>query len=160
MSINLVREQLRKVCENLNSQGVQYMLIGGVAVGFYGFPRSTADIDFWYNPTLENFHRIIKALDLMSVDTSELHRIIFDPQKTYLRIPQLGFRTEFLPMIPGIKSFPESFKTATKTKLDGIEVFILGYHDLIKNKEIVNRPIDINDVEELKKRNQSKTKDK
>jgi hypothetical protein len=97
--MNDVRESLRKICEALNEHQVEYMLIGGVAVGFHGFPRSTADIDFWYNPTVSNFTKLILGLKSMGLDDKRLNTIVFDPDKTYLRIPQLGFRTEFLPKI-------------------------------------------------------------
>lgn len=128
-------------------------MIGGVAVGFHGFPRSTADIDFWYNPTLNNFHKIIAAFDNLGIDTTNLKMLVFDPQKTFLRISQLGFRTEFLPHIAGLKSFSDCKLSASKTTLDGVDVLILGFDDLVKNKEAVNRKIDQLDVEELKKRN-------
>lgn len=77
---------------------------------------------------------------------------MFDPEKTFLRIPQLGFRTEFLPTIAGLKSYRECEKSAASTKLDGVKVKILGYEDLIKNKLATNRQIDLNDVDELRKR--------
>jgi predicted nucleotidyltransferase len=150
---NEIRETLRRVCAILNEHEVDYVLIGGVAVGFYGFPRSTADVDFWYKPTTENFLKILNALRDFGIDVSSLRDLVFDPDKTFLRIPQLGFRTEFLPKIPGIKSFTESFKNASKTEIDGVHVFILSYEDLLKNKEASNRPIDKIDVEELKRRN-------
>jgi hypothetical protein len=149
---NEIRESLRKICALLNKHEVDYMLIGGVAVGFHGFHRSTADIDFWYNPQVKNFQKIINALNEYGIDTADLNALIFDPQKTFLRVPQLGFRTEFLPQIPGVKSFRESKRSAVKTQLDGVEVFVLGYDDLIKNKETVKRAIDLTDVEELRKR--------
>jgi hypothetical protein len=57
-----------------------------------------------------------------------------------------------LPHIPGISSFSNSIKRASKTSLDGIDVFILGYDDLIKNKTTVGRDIDFQDIQELKKR--------
>lgn len=122
-------------------------------MGFHGFPRSTADIDFRYNPTNENFNNIIKALTEFGVDTSSLKEIVFDPEKTFLRIPQLGFRTEFLPHIPGIHSFSTARKNALKTRIDTVDVLIIGYDDLIKNKETVNRKIAQLDIEELKRRN-------
>lgn len=148
-----IREALKKICELLNKHDVEYILIGGVAVGFHGFPRSTADIDFWYNPTDENFVRILRALTDYGVDTSSLKDLVFNRDKTFLRIPQLGFRTEFLPQIPGLKSFSQAKRNALQTEIDGTSVFILGYDDLIKNKETLNRKIDQLDVEELKKRN-------
>lgn len=46
-----------------------------------------------------------------------------------------------------------ALKNASQTTLDGVNVFILGYEDLIKNKAKLARKIDLNDIEELKKRN-------
>lgn len=149
---NQIRESLRRTCELLNKHKVEYILIGGVAVGFHGFPRSTADIDFWYNPTITNFERIISALDEYGVNTEGLRKLVFDPEKTYLRVPQLGFRTEFLPNIPGVPSFANAFKLSSKTNLDGVEVSILGYDDLLINKKTTGRDNDLNDIKELKKR--------
>jgi predicted nucleotidyltransferase len=149
---NIIRESLKKTCKLLNDHGVDYLLIGGVAVGFHGYPRGTADIDFWYNPTHENFYNLLTALKSHGIDISSLENIVFDKQRTFLRIPQFGFKTEFLPTIPGVKSFPECKKNAIKTDIDGIEVHILGYDDLIKNKETLKRPSDLLDVEELRKR--------
>jgi hypothetical protein len=31
----------------LNDQQVEYLLVGGYAVAYYGYPRATGDIDFW-----------------------------------------------------------------------------------------------------------------
>lgn len=150
--INQIRETLIKVCKSLNTHKVNYLIIGGVAVSVQGFPRYTADIDFWYDPKLSNFHNILEALENIGVDISSLREIVFDPEKTFLRIPNLGIRIEFLPTIPGLDSFQEAKKNATKVAFDGIEILVLGYDDLIKNKEALCRPNDIRDVEELKKR--------
>lgn len=78
-----IREALKKICELLNKHDVEYILIGGVAVGFHGFPRSTADIDFWYKPTDDNFVRILKALTDFGVDTSSLNDLVFDRDKPF-----------------------------------------------------------------------------
>jgi hypothetical protein len=34
---------LREFLKLLNSRRVEYLLIGGYAVGYYGYPRATAD---------------------------------------------------------------------------------------------------------------------
>lgn len=31
----------------LNAHRVEYLLVGGYAVGYYGYPRATADLDLW-----------------------------------------------------------------------------------------------------------------
>jgi hypothetical protein len=77
---------------------------------------------------------------------------VFDPQETFIRIPSLSIRVEFLPQIPGVSSFRDAKKSATITTIAGVEVFVLSIDDLIKNKSSVNRPTDRIDVEELKKK--------
>ncbi|HKZ36025.1 MAG TPA: hypothetical protein VJ184_00140 [Chryseolinea sp.] len=56
-------------------------LIGGVAVIYHGYTRSTADLDFWYNPTVTNFHKIINALKEYGIDVADLEKVVFDPKK-------------------------------------------------------------------------------
>lgn len=75
-----LKPYLLRVCIILNSQQVEYMIVGGAAVSHYGFNRPSGigqykselavDIDFWYNLTVENFEKILNALDALSVDTS------------------------------------------------------------------------------------------
>ena len=38
---------LREFLKLLNVVRVEYLLIGGYAVGYYGYPRATADMDIW-----------------------------------------------------------------------------------------------------------------
>lgn len=62
---NEIRETLQKVCSALNKHSVEFMVVGGVAVGYYGYIRLSAtkghnqeikaDLDFWYKPTNENY---------------------------------------------------------------------------------------------------------
>ena len=42
-----LQKDLREFIELLNSNGVEYLVVGGHAVGFHGYPRYTGDIDFW-----------------------------------------------------------------------------------------------------------------
>ncbi len=56
---------LKKVCEQLNKAGSKYVLIGGLAVNYYGYPRSTQDIDFLVEDTNENIEKIRLALSFL-----------------------------------------------------------------------------------------------
>jgi hypothetical protein len=105
---------------------------------------------------LSNFHKIIRALDEIGVDTSGIKDIVFDPQKTFMRIPSLAVRVEFLPQIPGVSSFSDAKKSSTRTNIDGLDVHVLSLDDLIKNKSAVRRPSDLLDIEELQKRKNTK----
>lgn len=161
---NEIRNSLQIVCFALNKHKVEYLIIGGVAVGFYGYQRISGaympgrpeivhDIDFWYNPSVSNYLNIVKALGELEIDTKELENLVFDPLKTFLRIPFDTFKVEFLPAITGLTSFSQCRKDATLITLDGNQLGIISYSDLLKNKEAVARAVDKQDIEELKKRN-------
>jgi predicted nucleotidyltransferase len=145
---NEIRDSLKRTCLALNNQKVEYLLIGGVAVGYYGFQRISGayypgrpeikqDIDFWYRPTVENYLRLVKALDA---------------KKTFLRIPFDTFKVEFLPIIAGLDSFNECYNTSIQIELDSNTINIISYNDLLKNKAALARDVDRIDIQELKKK--------
>ena len=153
-----MKDALVEICALLNKHEVDYLLIGGVAVIYHGYTRSTADLDFWYDPTITNFHRIVNAVKEYGIDVSDLEKIVFDPKKTFLRFPASGFQAEFLPAIPGDLSFTTAITNAETLKINDTDVFIIAYEDLIKNKSATNRLKDQADVEELTKRRSGKRK--
>ena len=117
-----------------------------------------AILDFWYKPTLNNFHKIIKAFKEYGFDVSELEEAFFDPKKTFLRFPTPGFRTALLPSLAGDISFNEAKEKAEKIELDGVSVPIIGYDDLVRSKTFSNRLKDQADIEELAKRKRGRRK--
>ena len=52
----------REFLECLNAAGVEYLLIGGHAVAFHGYPRVTSDMDVWINGTPENAEKVLAAV--------------------------------------------------------------------------------------------------
>lgn len=114
----MMKETLVSICSLLNKHEVDYLVIGGVAVIFHGYTRATADLDFWYKPTLKNYHKIIKAFKEYGFDVSELEEAVFDPKKTFLRFPTRGFKTELLPSLAGDLSFSEAKEKAENIELD------------------------------------------
>jgi len=144
--------ELPEVCRLLNRHNVDYLLVGGMAVSFHGYARATADIDFWFAPTTENYFKLLKALNDFEVDTSELNEHVFDPKNTFIRIKSGGVKIEFLSDIPGTFNYREAEKASVKTDIDGVVVKVISLEHLIENKTALNRPVDRLDVEELKKR--------
>jgi hypothetical protein len=47
----------------LVERGVEFILIGGHAVGAHGFERATRDVDIVPSPARENLERLLGALD-------------------------------------------------------------------------------------------------
>jgi hypothetical protein len=152
---------LVKVCAILNSHEVDYIVVGGAAVSHYGYNRPSGigqysvepkpDLDFWYNPSIDNFEKIIVALDDLAVDTADLKSLVFDKKHTFLKIPRSNFHMDFLPIMEGLDSFRECRGRATKVIVDDVPILIVSYDDLITNKRAVNRKIDQSDITELGK---------
>lgn len=55
-------EDLKVLIEALNTQGVDYLLIGGYALFAHGYHRATTDIDVLVPATLESGHKVREAL--------------------------------------------------------------------------------------------------
>jgi len=46
----------------LNSERIEYLLVGGHAVGYYGYPRSTGDMDIWIASNATNAEALVRVL--------------------------------------------------------------------------------------------------
>ena len=60
--MTLLPPDFREFLRLLNSHDVRYLLVGGYAVGYYGYPRATADMDVWVDTGAENVVRLTAAL--------------------------------------------------------------------------------------------------
>jgi len=49
MAIPSLADDFKEFLKSLNSNSVEYLLIGGYAVGAYGHIRATKDLDIWVN---------------------------------------------------------------------------------------------------------------
>jgi hypothetical protein len=47
MNDNALIESLGELCLFLENNGIEYTLVGGLAVGIWGAPRATVDIVSW-----------------------------------------------------------------------------------------------------------------
>ena len=55
--------EFRKFLSSLNRHAVDYLVIGGYAVIFHGYVRTTADIDIWVAVNPENAARVEAEVD-------------------------------------------------------------------------------------------------
>src|ERR1039457_230743 len=58
----MLPKDLREFIELLNSNGVEYAIVGGFALAFHGRPRYTGDIDFLIRRTPENAEKVARVL--------------------------------------------------------------------------------------------------
>lgn len=55
-------KDLQEFVECLNSSKVEYLVVGALAVAWYGFPRYSGDLDFLIRPSRDNAERVLAAL--------------------------------------------------------------------------------------------------
>ena len=159
---NSFLQRILEVCKILNDFSIQYIIIGGTAVGFHGYYRDTTnneglplgkhDFDFWFDPSYENYYNIIKAMKALGKDVSRLEKEIApNPKKSFLKFDFEEFKIDFLPQVKGLNSFSESFSRRRQSIIADISINIISFEDLIITKEINPRQKDLDDILELKR---------
>lgn len=140
----------REFVECLNSNKVDFLIVGALAVSWHGFPRYSADIDFLLRPSAENAQRVVAALKQFGFGSLGLTVADLVQED---RVIQLGVepnRIDLMTSISGV-SFEEAWRSRVQGTLDGMEVNFIGRDALIRNKIASARGKDLIDVEELRK---------
>ena len=132
----------------LTSHGVRYLLIGGYAVGYHGFPRATGDMDIWIALHPQNAERVVDALRDFGFDMLQLAPALFLQEHSMVRMGNVPLRIEILTSISGV-SFEECYADRIVDTLDGVEVSIISLTHLKTNKRASGRHKDLMDLEEL-----------
>ena len=145
-------EEVEDFFKLLNRNGVQYLIIGGVAVNIHGYTRATGDLDIWYNPTSQNFSKLLKTIQVYGFDTAEIEEVAFDPKKGFIRIPFDSFYIELLSIIDGKMPFEEAYEQAFDFHIKSTAVKVIGYDALIQNKLMSRRAKDLEDITQLERR--------
>ncbi len=143
-----VEKDFEELLELLNKHKVIYCIVGAFAVGFYGYPRYTKDMDILIEPSLKNGQKIIKALTEFGFGNLNLKAEDFSKKRT---IVQLGYEPLRLDLVTSIKGcdFSQVWKNRTRGEYGKQKVFFIGLKELIKNKKMVNRQQDRIDLESL-----------
>ncbi len=155
-------EKIKHLSQSLNKHGVEYLLVGGVAISFYGSPRPSSnlpkdidyDIDIWYLATNENFNKLTKSIAEISPELKiELEKIVFDPKKTFIKFNLDEFHFDFLPNLVAFyhKDFKRCYNKKEVGEIDGIRINIISKEDLLLDKQKLGRDQDLADIENLKK---------
>lgn len=151
--MDLLNESLLAFWSALNKYRVRFLMVGGFAVRFNGFNRSTEDIDLWLEDTSENRKNFRKAYaDAGYGDYPSLETLQFVPGWTQFYVGD-GIVLDIMTSMKGLegKSFDECLSHARVADLNGVLVPFLHINDLLANKKAVGRPKDQLDVIELEK---------
>ena len=132
----------------LNLHQVEYLLIGGYAVAYHGYPRATNDMDVWVAIHPDNARRLVSVLQLFGFSVPELSDDLFLQKDKIIRMGVPPMRIEILTSISGV-SFEECYTNRIVDEIDGILVNLIALKQLRQNKRASGRYKDLNDLEHL-----------
>lgn len=134
--------------QSLSAHGARYLLIGGHAVIYHGYVRSTADMDVWVGPGEENARKVAAALREFGLDIPDVTPELFADPDTVVQFGLPPFRIDLLTDLAGL-TFEECYAARVVDMLDGVEVSILSLPHLKANKRAAGRHKDLADLDNL-----------
>ena len=146
-----VERDFEELLELFNKHQVKYCIVGAFAVGFYGYPRYTTDMDILVEPSLRNGRKITKALREFGFGSLDLNPQDFSREGAIIQLGYEPVRVDIINSIQGT-----SFKQIWANKTTGLygkqKVFFIGLQELIKSKKMAKRKQDLADLELLLER--------
>lgn len=128
---------------------VEYLIVGGYAVGIHGHPRYTGDLDIWLNATTENASKVLASVNEFGFTSFNLSIEDLIKEGNVIQLGYPPLRIDLLNQIDGV-TFDECYKNRKEVEIEGILVNFIGYKELLQNKKASGRNRDKDDLENLK----------
>ena len=132
----------------LNSNEIEYLVIGGYAVGYHGYQRATGNMDIWIASNEKNALKMVEALKKFGFDLPEVKKELFLIKEKVIRMGVPPMRLEILTSIDGVR-FETCFKNRVIAELGDFKVNFISKDDLLINKRSSGRPQDLVDFDKL-----------
>ena len=143
-----LQNDLREFIALLNLHDVRYVLVGGYAVAYHGFPRYTGDIDFFIDITNDNTARIVTALYDFGFAFGTLDAQVFTVENQIIQLGVPPNRNDLLTSISDV-TFDEAWADCIRTEIDGQIVPVISLELLRRNTQASARPKDLLDLDNL-----------
>jgi hypothetical protein len=158
---NDLNDYILRVCEVLNKHAIEYMIVGGFAVALHGYfrksigpdgkPVDKPDMDIRYNPTYNNYFKLLYALEELGQDIDKFkNEQAPNPKKSFFKYDLDHFTLDFLPTLKAKLPFQPSFNKRQLVSLKNVDIPFISYEDLISDKKANARLKDLEDIEHLK----------
>ena len=139
----------RAFIESLNSSGVEYLIVGAVALAYHGFPRYAGALDVFVRNTPENAQRLEAALARFGFGSVGLKAADFVNSYQVIQLGVAPNRVDLLTSLTGV-TFEDAWAGRVEGDLGGIRANFIGRQTLIENKQATGRPQDHADLDALR----------
>ena len=141
-------EDWRAFIELLNSHGVEYLVVGAVAMAHHGHPRYTGDLDVLVRNSADNARRLEAALEEFGFAGMGLKASDFVNSYRVIQLGAAPNRIDLLTSLTGV-TFDEAWAGRVEAMLGNTRVNIIGRETLILNKKHTGRAQDKADLEAM-----------
>jgi hypothetical protein len=143
-----LNDDFKEFFEFLNSEKVEYLLVGGYALAYHGHARFTQDIDVWVNASVENAPRLVRALRKFGFSEATLAKESFDQPNQVFRFGRPPVQIDIITTVAG-PSFFDCYSERETTLADGVSVNVISLRRLRENKQAAGRSKDLGDLDSL-----------
>jgi predicted nucleotidyltransferase len=146
----LLTPDMKDLIALLEREKVRYVMVGGLAVNYYGYMRTTQDVDILIFPSAENADKMAVVLEDFGFGQAGISKKLFEQEKAAIHLGTEPNRIDLLTSLKGISN-EEIFRHAKRITYSGVSMRIISYKDLLACKKSSDRLKDRADVEELEK---------
>ena len=139
--------QFKEFLKLLRAEAVEYLLVGGWAVIYHGYPRPTKDLDIWIAVNNDNAERVRRVFRKYGFDKAPPAQMLLEEQRI-LRIGTQPNVIEIMTSASGVR-FAECYRDRIEVEMDGEAVNLINLRNLRINKLASGRLKDLADLEEL-----------
>jgi hypothetical protein len=152
----MLPEDLKQLLSVFNAHGVEYLIVGGYAVGAYAEPRATKDLDLFIRSDIKNSEAVFRALAAYGAPVAGLTPKDFrDDPNSVFQIGQPPARVDILQAIDGV-TFDEAWEHRNEGHIEGVPAHVISPQHLIQNKLSSGRMRDLADVEAIREAREQK----
>ncbi len=144
----LLPPEFKRLLSALGLNRVDYLVVGGYAVIYHGYVRTTGDLDIWVALTAENAARVESTVRSLGYNPPGLEAGWFLRKGSVLRIGQEPLRFDIINDIDGV-TFADCYARRATAQLEGVEVNFISLADLKTNKKASGRNKDLADLDYL-----------
>jgi len=144
----MINNDFKQFIELLNKNSVKYLVVGGYALAFHGFPRYTKDIDFWVWVNEENAKNLVKTLKEFGFSSLDIKKDDFLSPGYVVQLGHPPGRIDLLTSVTGL-DFEECYESRVHIEIQGSEIDFIDLENFKKNKKAVGRHQDLADLENL-----------
>ena len=144
----LLPPEFKRLLSALSLKRVEYLVVGGYAVIFHGYVRTTGDLDIWVALDQGNAAKVEAAIRSMGFNPPGLKAEWFVMRGAVLRIGQEPLRFDIMNDIDGV-TFEECYARRVEANIEGLHVNMISLPDLKTNKKASGRNKDLADLDYL-----------